>query len=254
MPTLTLPHAGGAAGNGTQNGWWTAVGTANLWDCVVSAEATQYVAGVSINTNNNPFDSNIDLGIGPYYNSTGLSPSTVITSITVHIVHRNNDAFTRDTGILYYSQVTGTPYTLQANALLPGSAAWRDDSVTVALNPETGLAWTYADLFTELGGVGYGYNRFTFYMIDNGHPYPSYQIDQIYLVVTTVSAPTTEVDITGSGNLIFAGRSISLNGAALAPSSSGIGIGGGASSPPELHGSQWGLEYFTLRSRLEERF
>lgn len=190
MPTLTLSHAGGSAGNGFQSGWWTAVGAANVWDCVVSSDGTTYVAGVNVNTNNNPLDSNIDLGIGPYYTNAGLTPGTVINSITQHIVHRNNDAFARpSTFLAYYSQVTGTPYYAAGNPSLPGSVTWRDDSVVWTVNPETGVAWTYEDLFTEQAGVGNGYNRFIYSMNDNGHAYASYQIDRVYLVVDTAPVP-----------------------------------------------------------------
>lgn len=208
---ITLLHAGGAAGNVNP---YTAVGLANQWDCVVSADAVNYAqratdAGIGPRFDNffaGPFGA-------PTYVSTGLLSTDVITNIAVHVTRRNNDANARQDGVFFVDNAGNVDLSgIGAFPLMAGSAIFAEAIANYAVNPISGLAWTYNDLFLDNGAGGFG--AFTVYADPNGFSAIVYQIDQIYLVVTiadrvppprrtqdgSLALPTFDIEAMASGD------------------------------------------------------
>lgn len=184
MALITLAHAGGAAGNVNQ---YTVVGTANKWDAVVNAEATQYVQRLNDAGGAN-FDS---VFMGPFgaafYDPTGLNPTDVITNIALHVTRRNNDANARQDGTFFVDNA-GNIAGGGNFPLLAGSAIFAEAIANYPVNPVSGLAWVYNDLFLDNGAGVFG--GFTVFANANGFAANVYQIDQIFLVITIADPPS----------------------------------------------------------------
>lgn len=186
MAIITLAHANGAAGNANP---YTAVGTANQWDAVLNADATQYVQCVDVAGTDGLFDYGGRIwptGV-PLYNPAGLAPTDIIASIAVHVIRRNNDGNARQDGVAFRDRDNVSEAGGHDFPLLAGSAIFSEASFSYAVNPVSGVAWLYDDLFTDDGFGGFG--SFGIYCNDNTHASNVYQIDQIYLIVTTVDPP-----------------------------------------------------------------
>lgn len=187
MAILTLAHAGGAAGN---INLYTAVGTANQWDAVLSAEATQYAQCASTAAANGIFDDIFHGPFGvPFYNPAGLNPTDVIANISFRVVRRNNDANACQDGVFFVDNAGNVEPSFGNNfPLLAGSAIFTEASWEYPVNPVSGAAWVYNDLFLDSGGGNFG--GFAVYRNGNGFADNVYQIDRIYLIVTTVDPPS----------------------------------------------------------------
>ncbi len=252
MATFTMPHVQGATGQ-TPGAWDLIVG-ANYGNCVFETDLA-FVQAKSFSTF---FDEMNGSGFGPLYTNTGLAPTDTISSIEFHIEHEWLDAVHHLPGVVVWFSQPGVDFAFLNETLPFNAAEQREDVITATLNPVTGVAWVYADLFTP-GPFGGDYGAF--WVIPDGTgtgSASSYRINQMWLVVNTVSAPT-EVDIIGAGGVIVSGEAID-NRATATSGSGGVSIAGdqhviaaGAGVPPELHGNQWGLLQFVMRSRLEDR-
>lgn len=251
MATFTCLHEHGLTGQEFPGGW-TPIVSANLGDAVRELDLgfAQAQNGVCL------FD---DLANSPgffpghgMYEPSGLSAASVITNIDVHIWHEWLDPVNPLADV--FLGFTESAFGNRSGFISVGGFAplggQREDIASYPLNPWTGVPWVYDDIFTANNNSGTDWwGTFIVNPVEpTGHPYSSYRINTLWLVVTASSPTPTEVDVVGAGGVLVGGaapitRQANVVGAGGvdAGGDEAVSFGIGAGQPPELHLNQWGL-------------